>query len=447
MSNTFAWGTASAAYQIEGGYREDGKGDSIWDVYTHELQRTGRGVTGDVACDHYHRFREDVRLLAEMGVNAYRFSIAWSRVLPKGTGEINEAGIRFYSDLIDALLSYGIEPYVTLYHWDLPQALFERGGWLSPEMPEWFYQYAKLIGERFGDRVRNFITINEASNIIEGMQPGGTNAPALGYSLHDRLTAVHRILLSHGMAVRALRETVPGVKIGFAPCSGVPCPPADDPALIARARDDYFAFHRDDLSGGVVLFSDPIFLGDYPAQYYEWYADVLPDIAPGDMALISQPLDFCCQNIYSGQKYRSDGDGGWLPDNEGLTYNMLGWAVVPDALYWGPRFLFERYGKPVIITENGYCSQDTVAEDGHVHDPERCRFLTDYLAALMRAKDDGVDIRGYFYWTCMDNLEWELGFGPRFGLIHVDFDTQVRTPKDSFYHYRNLIADHSKGEL
>ena len=235
MKQPFAWGTATAAFQIEGGYREDGKGDSIWDVYTHALARMGRGAVGDVACDHYHRFREDIRLMAGMGVNAYRFSIAWSRVLPNGTGEVNEAGIRFYSDLIDEMRAYGIEPYVTLYHWDLPQALFERGGWVSDEMPDWFYRYARLIGERFGDRVKHFITINEPSNIIEGMTPGGSNAPARGYSMPERLNAIHNILLSHGMAVKALRETVDGAKIGIAPCSGVPCPPADDPVLVERA--------------------------------------------------------------------------------------------------------------------------------------------------------------------------------------------------------------------
>ena len=440
MKQPFAWGTATAAFQIEGGYREDGKGDSIWDVYTHALARMGRGAVGDVACDHYHRFREDIRLMAGMGVNAYRFSIAWSRVLPNGTGEVNEAGIRFYSDLIDEMRAYGIEPYVTLYHWDLPQALFERGGWVSDEMPDWFYRYARLIGERFGDRVKHFITINEPSNIIEGMTPGGSNAPARGYSMPERLNAIHNILLSHGMAVKALRETVDGAKIGIAPCSGVPCPPADDPVFIERARQSYFYMSPQDPKDSVTVWLDPIFFGDYPQEYYEVYGDQMPEIHPGDLELISQPIDFCFQNIYGGQRYRSDGNGGWTPDMDGITYNMLGWAVVPDALYWGSRFLYERYQKPVCIMENGYCSADTVERDGCVHDMARCRFLEDYLGALMRAKADGVDIRGYFYWTLMDNLEWELGFEPRFGLIHVDFETLIRTPKDSYFRYRDLIA-------
>ena len=441
MSNTFVWGAASAAFQIEGAHNVDGKGLSIWDIYTHELLRTGKTRdTGDVACDHYHRYEEDVRLMAEMGLNGYRFSIAWSRVLPMGTGEVNEAGIAFYDRLIDTLLANGIEPYVTLYHWDLPQALFERGGWISPEMPAWFYEYAKLIGERFGHKVKNFITINEASNVIEGMTPNGTNAPAHGYALHDRLTAIHNILLAHGMAVKALRETVEDAKIGFAPCSGVPCPPADDPALIERARESYFYMSREDPKDSITAWLDPIFFGDYPREYYEAYGDLMPVVKPGDMEIISQPIDYCFQNIYSGQRYVSDGKGDWIPDNEGVTKNMLGWGVIPEALYWGPRFLYERYKKPVCITENGFSWEDTVSEDGAVHDPERAAFLCAYTAELLRARADGVDIRGYFYWSITDNLEWELGFGPRFGLIHVDYETLVRTPKDSSFVYRDLIA-------
>ena len=447
MKEKFVWGAASAAFQIEGGYREDGKGDSIWDVYTHELNRTKGSATGDVACDHYHRYKEDVRLMAELGLDGYRFSISWSRVMPKGKGEVNEAGIKFYSDLIDEMLKYGIEPYVTLYHWDLPQALFERGGWLSPEMPKWFYEYAKLIGERLGDRVKNFITINEPSNIIEGMTQGGGNAPAMGYSLHDRLTAVHTILKAHGMAVKALRETVPDCKIGFAPCSGVPCPPDGDEALIEVARRSYFALpENDSFRDGVTLFGDPIFLGDYPAEYYERYKDILPNIEDGDMELISQPLDFCFQNIYSGQDYISDGKGGWEAYNEGRTYNMLGWGVVPRALYWGSKFLYERYKLPIAIMENGYASADVVGEDGQVHDEARGDFIEAYTAELLRARNDGIDIRGYFYWSIMDNLEWELGFGPRFGIIHVDYDTLKRTPKDSYFRYRDLIRNFKKNE-
>ena len=230
----FYWGAASAAFQVEGAAREDGKGPSIWDVMTHTPGKTKYGDTGDIACDHYHRFHEDVALMAELGLTAYRFSVAWSRVLPDGTGAVNEKGIRFYSDLIDTLLSHGIEPFLTLYHWDLPQALFLRGGWLNPDSPEWFCEYTRLIGERFGDRVKYFITLNEPTNVIEGMTHAFGNAPAEVYSLPDRLVSVHNLLKAHGRAVQALRETVPDAKIGFAPCCSVTCPADDTPETEER---------------------------------------------------------------------------------------------------------------------------------------------------------------------------------------------------------------------
>ena len=437
--NDFIWGVASAAFQIEGGYREDGKGDSIWDTFVHEDGRTKRGDTGDIACDHYHRYKEDVKLMAELGVKAYRFSVAWSRVLPNGTGEVNEKGIDFYNNLIDELLKYGIEPYLTLYHWDLPQKLFERGGWLNPDSSEWFYNYAKLIGNRFGDRVKNFITLNEPTNVIEGMTPAGTNAPGLSYTVKDRLTAIHNLLKSHGKAVIALRETVEDAKIGFAPCSTAFCPETDDQETVNAVKERYFALEKGVLSGGVTLFSDPVFLGDYPKEYYDYYSDILPDISPEDKKLISQPIDFCFQNIYSGIFFERDENGELKQVKKRFPYNMLGWNIIPEAMYWGPKFLYERYGKPICITENGLPNADVISLDGKVHDFERIDFIERYISELMRAKNEGVDVRGYFYWCFTDNLEWELGYEPRFGLIHIDFDTQKRTKKDSFYFYQQMI--------
>lgn len=439
MENNFIWGAASAAFQIEGGYREDGKGDSIWDVFTHEAGRTKRGDNGDVTCDHYHRYKEDVKMMADLGLHAYRFSVAWTRIFPNGIGEVNEKGIAFYNNLIDELLKYGIEPYLTLYHWDLPQKLFERGGWLNPDSPDWFYQYAKVIGERFGDRVKNFITINEPSNIIEGMMPGGGNAPGLAYTLRDRLTAVHNVLKAHGKAVLALRETVADVKVGFAPNSSVICPADFDEKTIAVAKERYFALDKDNWLEGVTLFSDPVFLGDYPTVYYEYYKDILPDIKEGDMELISQPLDFCFQNIYAGTFVSVDESGNCVVVEKKGTYNMLGWNVTPEAMYWGTKFLYERYQKPIYITENGFPNADMVSLDGKVHDPERIDFIQRYTQELKKAEAEGVDIRGYFYWSIMDNLEWELGYESRFGLIYVDFETLERIPKDSYYYYKEMI--------
>ena len=437
----FYWGAATAAFQIEGAYREDGKGLSIWDVMTHEPGKTKRGDTGDIACDHYHRFREDVALMAELGITAYRFSIAWSRVLPEGTGKVNEEGLSFYGDLIDELLSHGIEPFLTLYHWDLPQALFLRGGWLNPEIPEWFYRYAKLIGERFGNRVKHFITINEPMCMLEGMTHTFGNAPALAYSLPDRLNAVHNLLKAHGRAVQALRETVPDAQIGFAPCCAVTCPSDEKPETIALAKRLFFSHEKGNLHGDktVTLFSDPVFLGDYPEEYYEYYQGLHPQITKADLALIAQPVDFCFQNIYTGELVRPDEEGAPVTESWNGPRNMLGWIVLPQTLYWGTWFLYERYKKPIMITENGFPSPDCVSLDGKVHDPGRIDFIERYLTELKRAKEDGVDIRGYFYWSLLDNLEWELGFEPRFGLIHVDFNTLKRTPKDSFDYYRARI--------
>ena len=446
MDCSFVWGVASAAYQIEGGYREDGKGDSIWDVMTHEPGKTQKGDTGDIACDHYHRYEEDVDWMAKLGVGGYRFSVSWSRVLPDGIGMPNEKGLAFYDRLIDALLAHGIEPYLTLYHWDLPQKLFERGGWLNPDAPDWFAQYAELIGKRFGDRVKYYITLNEPSNVLEGMKAGGGNAPGLAYSRHDRLTAIHHLLLAHGKAVQTLRRVVPEAKIGFAPCSTVICPADTEAETVELARKRYFSLKKDDLCGNVTLFSDPIFLGQYPPEYFEYYADILPEIREGDMELISTPVDFCFQNIYSGETIGQNGKR----IKKHVPTNMLGWPICPEAMYWGPKFLYERYKKPIYITENGLPNADVISLDGKVHDPQRVDFIARYTRELLRAGDDGVDIRGYFYWSVTDNLEWELGYGPRFGLIFVDFDTQERIPKDSFFYYRDMIAgenDESKNSV
>ncbi len=447
----FMWGASSSAFQIEGAAREDGKGVSIWDVYMHTPGRAPSGVTGDVACDHYHRYKEDVQLMAELGINAYRFSIAWTRILPEGTGAVNEKGIAFYSDLIDELKTHGIEPHVTLYHWDLPQALQEKGGWVNPESPEWFYRYAKVVGERLGGRVKYFTTINEPTNVIDGITDPKGNAPGIHLPLKDRLAALHHLLKAHGRAVQALRETVPDCRIGYGTCCQAFCPVSEnDGSAVEKARELFYTTtEKGDLIGDVPLYCDPVFLGDYPKEYYETYRGIHPEITPEDLALISQPVDYFFLNAYTGRKVISREDGpapeaasdGPLHDENGvLVRNFLGWRVLPEALYWVPKFVYERYGKPVFITENGYPGDDKVGEDGKVRDPDRIEFIRRYTDEMKRAAADGIDIRGYFYWTFMDNLEWELGFGPRFGLIHVDFDTLVRTPKESFYFYRDLIA-------
>ncbi len=434
-TDCFVWGVASASFQIEGAYNEDGKGLSIWDVFTHEPSRTKKGNTGDIACDHYHRYKEDVKLMAELGVKGYRFSISWSRIMPKGYGEVNAKGIEFYRSLIDELLANGIEPYVTLYHWDLPQALYELGGWLNPNISDMFAAYAEIVGKAFGDKVKNFITINEASNVLEGMSQNATNAPGHHYSLRDRLTALHNILKAHGKAVIALRKFVDGVKIGFAPCSGAICPVDADSE--AQAEEAYFKILKGDLKGNstIRLFYDTIFFGDYPKEYYEYYSDIMPNITKEDLEIISQPIDYCFHNIYSGRAY------GAKTERVNPVCNMLGWNIYPEAIYFSSKYLYKRYRCPIMITENGYPSPDFIFSDGCVHDPARIEFIRRYTDEMQRAISEDVDIRGYFYWTIMDNLEWELGFEPRFGLIYVDFDTLERTPKDSYYFYKQLIEN------
>lgn len=435
----FIYGAATAAYQIEGAYREDGKGESIWDVFTHQKGNIKHGDTGDVACDHYHRYREDVALLAELGVDAYRFSLAWTRIIPDGTGEINPKGIDFYNRLIDELLAHGIEPYITLYHWDLPQRLYERGGFLNPDMPQWFYEYAKVVGRAFGDRVKHFITINEPQCILACLNGSG-QAPNLHCTVKDRLTATHTLLKAHGMAVKGLRETVRDVKIGYAPCGFVHCPKDDSEEEIEFARKAYFEIPENDPTECVSIFSDPVFFGDYPKEYYEKFYDVLPNIQPSDFALISQPIDFYCQNIYFGATGKNV-DGRFVQDEYrgGFPRNTIGWNIYPDAMYWGARFLYERYKTPLYITENGMPNIDFVSLDGKVHDPQRIDFIERYLQALERAKADGADVRGYFYWSLLDNFEWAHGYDQRFGLVYVDYPTQKRIPKDSFYYYRQRI--------
>ena len=446
MNREFEWGVATAAYQIEGG-REDGKGDSIWDTFCHEPGRILNGDTGDVACDHYHRFREDVALMAGLGVTAYRFSVAWSRVLPEGVGRVNERGMRFYEELLGELQAHGIRPYVTLYHWDLPQALFERGGWLNPDSPKWFAEYAEAVASRFGGRAADYFTINEPQCVLGGMN-GTEQAPGMKYTLRDRLSAAHNLLKAHGEGVRAIRRAAPHARVGFAPCGWVMIPKNDSPAEVEKARKVYLGLWKNDPTGCVAFFSDPVFLGDYPKEYYLWYKDVLPKITDADRELIAQPVDYYGQNIYSGAHIDIAADGSLLwegfPSDHPRT--AMDWDIAPEALYWGPKFLYERYKTPILITENGMASHDFPCRDGKVHDAYRTDYIHTYLAALDRVCREGVDVRGYFYWSLMDNFEWHWGYTRRFGLVYVDYPTQKRIPKDSFYEYRDLIRAHREGK-
>lgn len=441
MKEKFLWGVAASAYQIEGGAQEDGKGESIWDVFTHTSGKIARGETGDIACDHYHRYKEDVALMGELGVDVYRFSLAWTRILPDGIGRINEKGITFYENLIDELLARGIEPCVTLHHWDFPQKLYEKGFWLNPESPDWFEEYTRVVAERLGKKVKYFITFNEPQCILGGIDYTN-HAPALRWTRKDQLQAAHNILKAHGKAVKVLREIVPDAKIGYAPCGWVILPRDNSPLEIERAREAYFKVWEDGPFYEPSVLSDPILLGDYPKEYYDIYKDILPDIQAGDMELISQPIDFYGQNFYTGA-YATVDESGKLKIEQskkvGQAQNFLGWDILPEILYWGPKFLYERYHLPLIITENGMSNCDNVCLDGKVHDAERIDFIQRYINAFKKAKEEGIPIKGYFYWSYCDNFEWDLGYAPRFGLVYINYETQQRIPKDSFFYYKNLI--------
>lgn len=439
----FMWGAATSAYQIEGGAGEDGKGLDIWDVYCREPGKVYEGHTGDIACDHYHRYKEDVLLMKEMGLKAYRFSINWSRIFPDGTGNVNEKGIDFYNLLIDELLEAGIEPYITLYHWELPYEIYKRGGWMNREIVEWFGQYAALVSARFSDRVTHFFTLNEPQCFVGLGFLSGEHAPGLRAPLRDTFTMAHHALMAHGRAVQQLRANAKQpIEVGYAPTCGMTYPETDKKEDIEAARKSLFAMPDvSNWSWNVAWWSDPVLFGTYPEEGMELYGPWLPDIKDSDMKLISQPIDIYGQNIYNGRCVRmgKDGEPEYVRRHEGFPKTANSWPVTPQALYWGPKFLYERYGKPIYITENGISCHDSVSLDGKVHDPSRIDFLERYLSELKRAASDGVDIRGYFQWSLMDNFEWNFGYSERFGLIYIDYQTQKRIWKDSAYWYCDLI--------
>jgi len=438
----FTWGAAAASYQIEGAAREDGKGLSVWDMMCRKDGAIWNGQSGDVACDHYHRYKADVAHMRDIGLKAYRLSVSWPRILPRGTGKPSARGLAFYDRLIDELLKANITPYVTLFHWDYPYDLYCRGGWLHPDSSDWFADYATLVARKLSDRVTHWMTLNEPQCFIGLGHRDGVHAPGDKLGLREVLRAAHNALLAHGKAVRVLRAAAKSkAVIGYAPVGVVKIPATESVADVRAARQAMFSLTTPTLWNNT-WWMDPVFRGSYPADGLKTFRHVLPVIGANDMKIISTPVDFFGTNIYSGEFIRAGRDGKPepvpLPTGIGLT--AFHWPVTPSSLYWGPRFFHERYGRPVYITENGLANTDWVALDGRVHDPARIDFTTRYLRELGRAIADGVDVRGYFHWSIMDNFEWGEGFKQRFGMIHVDYLTQKRTLKDSAYWYKNVIA-------
>lgn len=447
FSKEFLWGTATASYQIEGGALEGNRGYTVWDDFCRTQGKVFSMHNGDIACDHYHRYKEDIKMMADMGVQAYRFSIAWSRILPDGKGAVNQKGIDFYNGLIEELIHYHIKPCVTLFHWDLPYALLRLGGWQNPEIVNWFAEYARILAKAFGDKVEFFITFNEPQCFVGLGHVTGEHAPGNIMSRRSVLEMAHHVMMAHGKAVQAIRSEVKNAKVGYAPTSTPVIPATESREDIEAARKAYFAVEdKTDYMWSVSWWSDPILLGRYPEDGLKVFEQDLPDFKPEDLELMHQPLDFYGQNIYNGYVVKADGKGGYTPLERPIGYPRAGngWPIVPECLYWGPKFLYEKYQKPIIITENGICCADVVSLDKKVHDPNRIDFYHRYLLQLKRAVEDDVKIDGYFAWSVMDNFEWAKGYFDRFGLVYVDFQTQERILKDSAYWYKQVIQENGE---
>lgn len=444
----FIWGAATASYQIEGAAFEDGKGLSIWDTHCMEPGNVLHGDTGNIACDHYHKYKEDVALMKEMGLKAYRFSISWARILPEGIGKVNQKGIEFYNNLINELIAANITPYITLFHWDYPQALQNKGAWMNSESSEWFKEYARVVAENFGDRVKHYITFNEPQVFFSGYN--GSHPPKHQNPPQNMVPMAHNILLAHGKAVLEIRKIVKDAKVGFAPCGNFFYPLDESSKTdIAAARELMFKIEEMDnnFCGSITWWSDPVCLGRYPEKYSAFHKQFLPKNYEEDLKIIHQPLDFYCQNIYGGMPATTNEKGepivAELPPGFSRMANTWG-TVTPKSIKWATYFLYERYGLPIIISENGMCNNDTVSLDGKVHDPQRIDYLHRYLSALNESIEMGTDVRGYFQWSLLDNFEWLEGYRDRFGLIYVDYKTLKRTPKDSAYWYKQVIAQNGK---
>ncbi len=430
----FLWGAATSAYQIEGSPLADGAGASIWHEFAHTPGRIRNADTGDVACDHYRRYRDDVALMGDLGLNAYRFSVSWARVLPEGRGRVNPPGLGFYERLVDALLERGIEPMLTLYHWDLPAALDRLGGWLNPDCAHWFADYAQHLFRVLDDRVKLWVTLNEPWVVVDGGYLNGVLAPGLR-NVFAAPVAAHHLLRAHAAAVQAYRA-IGRHRIGLV-VNLEPKYPASESAedLAATMRADAY-WNRQYL--------DPVFLGTYPPELEEIFGSAWPDFSPVDLDFIRQPLDFLGVNYYSRQVVGYDPHDWPLQAARMIqphqTRTSLDWEVYPQGLTDILEWVARRYGPlPLYITENGAAFYDPPATGDLVDDPLRQHYLRAHLCAALEARRRGVDLRGYFAWSFLDNFEWAYGYTPRFGLTHVDYATQQRTLKASGRFYAEVI--------
>ena len=437
---TFLWGAATSAYQIEGSPLADGAGPSIWHRFAHTPGRVRGGETGDVACDHYRRYASDVALMRQLGLKAYRFSMSWSRILPRGHGEVNAAGLDFYDRLVDALLEGGIEPMVTLFHWDLPAALDDLGGWLNPAIVSQFADYAAIVFRRLDDRVKLWATLNEPWVVVDGGYLHGALAPG-HRNRFEAPIATHHLLRAHGAAVTAYRAEGRH-RVGLVVNLEPKYPASDNHAdRLAAARADAYMNRQ---------YLDPVFLGHYPAELSQMFGEAWPEWPVEDFALIRRPIDFLGVNYYTRSVTRADPQAWPLHAapirQRHVTYTETGWEVFPQGLTDALTWVMQRYGNPATyVTENGAAFFDPPrAEDGRINDPLRIDYLRKHISAIHAAIARGVDLRGYFVWSLLDNFEWSLGYAKRFGIVHVDFETQARTLKDSARFYAQVIASRGR---
>jgi beta-glucosidase len=428
----FSWGAATASYQIEGAAHEAGRGESVWDRFCATPGKVRNGDSGEIACDFFHRYRGDVGLMRELGLDVFRFSVAWPRVLPAGRGAVNGPGLDFYDRLVDELLAHEIEPFATLFHWDTPQAIEDEGGWPARATAEAFVEYVEAVVARLGDRVRNWITHNEPWVHAWIGHAWGHHAPGRT-SESDAVAAAHHLLLSHGWAVEAIRGAVPDARIGITLNLAHAYPASDTP------EDEAAAWRVD--GEGNRWFLDPIYRGSYPPDLLERNEIVAPFVHDGDLEAIAAPLDFLGVNNYFRFVVSAGTDGPKIQRDVEAPETDMGWEVYPDGLHrLLVRVARDYEPREIYVTENGAAFGDVRVHDGRVHDPERTSYIASHIEAVARAVEDGAPVKGYFVWSLLDNFEWAHGYSKRFGIVYVDYPTLERVPKDSFYWYRDFIA-------
>lgn len=435
----FLWGSATASYQVEGAVKDSGRGVSIWDTFSHTPGKVHDGDTGDVADDYFHRYKEDIRLMKDIGLKTCRFSVAWTRIFPTGTGQPNQQGLDFYRRMTDTLLENGVQPYCTLYHWDLPQALQDKGGWENRDTAKAFADYAGYTAGKLSDTVKHFMTMNEMRTFVELGDKVGTHAPGLQLDAKRVAQLTHYVVLAHGMAVRAIRsQAKPGTKVGIADNITATTPVIDSTEHVEAARRAM----REENAMYLSVIED----GRYSDLYLKRLGADAPKFTAEEMKIIGSPMDFVGINIYQPTYVRADSsEKGYavVPMPASYPHMFSSWLTIgPEALYWGPKLVASLWNvKEIYITENGASSDDHLTPDGHVYDTDRVMYLRNYLTQLQRAVAEGVPVKGYFLWSLLDNFEWADGYDKRFGITYVDFKTQKRTPKLSAEFYKQVIRE------